>query len=188
MDERNSAANGGISRRVAARVIMVVAALGLVASFALPWGSADDEFRKAAAALPEVPFYEPTGMTVADATDLSLLEYARAYGSLSTESEPWMVYTVIMFAAAGTSVLALVLAALGKPIGAAVFALLTLGVSRLLVWDFVDRGVLPNSTHGWGIAPTVYLVSAIVLIAAAIWMVVLNRREKATARDGLGDA
>lgn len=182
MDERNSAANGGISQRVVARVIMVVAALGLVAAFVLPWGSANDEFRKAAAALPGVPFYEPTGMTVADATDLSLLEYAQVYGSIATESEPWIIYTVIMFAAAGASVLALVLAALGKPIGAAVFALIALGISRLLVWDFGDRGVLPNSTHGWGIAPTVYLVSAIVLIAVAIWMVVMRRKEKAKRR------
>lgn len=178
MDERNSAAGGGISRCVVARIIMVVAALGLVAAFVLPWASAGKEFRTAAAALPEVMFYEPTGMTVADATDLSLLEYAQVYGSMGNESAVWMVYVVIMYAAAGASVLALVLAALGKPIGAGVFAVITLGISRLLVWDFGDRGVLPNSTHDWGMAPTIYLVAAIVLIAAAIWMFVLKRQEK----------
>ena len=84
----------------------------------------------------------------------------------------------IIGSAAVLSALALLLAALGKPIGSAVFGVLTLAVSRLIVWDFTDRGVLPNATHEWGVAPTVYIVAAVALVAAAVWMVVLKRRDR----------
>lgn len=164
---------------LALRVVMVVAALGLVAAFFLPWASADEEYRSAAAQAPEFMYYEPTGLTVSDAQDLSLLEYAQVYGSMEGG---WVIYMVIMYAMAAISVLALILAACNKPIGAMVFGVLTLAASRLLVWDFTDRGVLPNATHDWGIASTIYLVAAIVLIAAGIVTAVLKHRQKAAAR------
>ena len=164
---------------LALRVVMVAAALGLVAAFFLPWASADEEYRSAAAQAPEFMYYEPTGLTVSDAQDLSLLEYAQVYGSMEGG---WVIYMVIMYAMAAISVLALILAACNKPIGAAVFGALTLAASRILVWDFTDRGVLPNATHDWGIASTIYLVAAIVLIAAGIVTAVLKHRQKAAAR------
>ena len=164
---------------LALRVVMVVAALGLVVAFFLPWASADEEYRSAAAQAPEFMYYEPTGLTVSDAQDLSLLEYAQVYGSMEGG---WVIYMVIMYAMAAISVLALILAACNKPIGAMVFGVLTLAASRLLVWDFTDRGVLPNATHDWGIASTIYLVAAVVLIATGIVTAVLKHRQKAAAR------
>ncbi|WP_144744033.1 hypothetical protein [Enorma burkinafasonensis] len=124
-----------------ARIALAVAAALLVAAFFLPWASADEEFREGAAALPDFMFYEPADMTVADACDISLLEYAQVYGSM--EGTAWVVYMVVMYAGLALSVVALLLAVLGKPIGTAVFAVLACAVSRLLVWDFGDRGVPP---------------------------------------------
>lgn len=170
----------GAPMRLIARIVMVVAALGLVAAFFLPWASAGEDYREAAELAPDVMFYEPTGLTVEGATDLSLFEYTQVYGSMSGTG--WEIYQYIMYAALGVAAITLVLAALGKPVGAAVFGILTLAASRLLVWDFEDRGVLPNGTHDWGIAPVIYLVAAVVLIAAAVWMLVLKRQAKAAAR------
>ena len=169
---------GGSPQLLIARIVMVVAALGLVAGFFLPWASADQEFRDAVTLAPDLVFYEPTGFTVSDATDISLLEYAQVYGSMGGT---WQIYQVIMFAVLGASALTLLLAALAKPIGASVLAVLTLAGSRLLVWDFGDRGVLPSNTHDWGIAPTVYIVAFVVLLAAAAWLFVLKRQAKAGA-------
>ena len=42
--------------------------------------------------------------------------------------------------------------------------------------------MLPNGTHDWGIAPVIYFVAAVVLIAAAVWVFVLKRQAKAAAR------
>ena len=156
---------------------MVVAAFGLVAAFFLPWASANEEFREAAAAMPEAMFFEPAGLTAEGAVDLSLMEYAQVYGSMGGA---WQIYMVIMYATLAVSVLTLVLAAWGKPVGAVVFAVLTLAVSRLLVWDFVDRGVLPNSSHEWGVATTIYLVAAAVLIVGGIAAAVLKHQQKAS--------
>lgn len=158
------------------RVVMVVAALGLVAAFFLPWASADEDYRSAAATAPELMYYEPTGLTVSEAQDLSLLEYAQVYGSMEGA---WVVYMVIMYATAAVSVLAFILAACNKPIGAAVFGALALAASRLLVWDFTDRGVLPNDTHDWGVAPTIYVAAALLLVVAAIWLFMVKRKAKA---------
>ena len=159
-----------------ARIVMVVAALGLVAAFFLPWASADEEYRAAAAKAPEFMYYEPTGLTVADAQDLSLLEYVQVYGSMEGA---WPIYMVVMYATVAVSVLAFILTVCGKPIGAMVFGVLALAASRLLVWDFTDRGVLPSSTHDWGIAPAVYVVATVLLVAAAIWLFMAKRRTKA---------
>lgn len=164
-----------------ARIALAVAAALLVAAFFLPWASADEEFREGAAALPDFMFYEPAGMTVSDACDISLLEYAQVYGSM--EGTAWVVYMVAMYAGLALSVVALLLAVLGKPIGTAVFAVLACAVSRLLVWDFGDRGVLPSSTHDWGAAPTVYLIATVAVIALAILLVMLRRQAKAAGRE-----
>ena len=172
---------GGAKVRLIARIAMVVAAIALVAAFFLPWASADAEYREAAAQLPDVMYYEPTGLTAADAADLSLFEYAQVYGSM--EDSPWVMYQYIIFAGLAIAAFALALATWGKPIGAAVFAILILAFSRLMVWDFSDRGVLPNSTHDWGIASTVFVIGSIALIVASIWLFVLKRQEKAANRD-----
>lgn len=169
---------GGASMPLLARLAMVVGAIGLVAAFFMPWGSADQEFRDAVALAPDVMFYEPVGMTVADAQDISLFSYAQVYGSMGGT---WQVYTYISYALLGASALALLLAALGKPIGSSVVAVLAFAGSRLLVWDFGDRGVLPSGTHDWGIAPTIYIVAFVVLVAASAWMFVLRRRAKTQA-------
>lgn len=171
-------ARGGVSQQMLARVAMVAAAAVIVMAFFLPWSTAGEAFREGAQAVPETVFYEPTGMTVADAVDLSLFEYAQVYASMGSG---WMVYAGIMYAVLGTSALALLLAALGRPIGSAVFAILAFAGSRLLVWDFGDRGILPNGTHDWGVAATVYVVAFVVLLAAAIWMFVLRRRARTGA-------
>ena len=56
---------------------------------------------------------------------------------------------------------------------------LALAASRLLVWDFTDRGVLPSSTHDWGVAPTIYVAAALLLVVAAIWLFMVKRKAKA---------
>lgn len=182
MDEAKvrQAGGAGVPMKLIARLVMVVAALGLVAAFFLPWASAGEDYREAAALAPDVMFYEPTELTVEGATDLSLFEYAQVYGTMI--GTDWEIYQYIMYTALGVAVVALVLAVFGKPIGATMFGILTLVASRLLVWDFEDRGVLPNGTHDWGIAPVIYLVAAVVLIAASVWMFVLKRQANTAAR------
>ena len=41
-----------------------------------------------------------------------------------------------------------------------------------LRWDFDDRGVLPSSQYGYGIAEYIYPISFVVVVAGAIWFMV----------------
>lgn len=177
MDEKKGRLGGGHDGMlIAARIVLTVAAIGLVAAFFLPWASADDAYREAAAQAPEIVVYEGTGITAAQAADLSLLEFAQIYGSMEGA---WTMYMYLMYALLGISAVSLVCAAAGKPVVTSVFALLACALSRLLVWDFEDRGALPNATYDWGIAPAIYLGATVAIVVIAIWMVVMRRKEKA---------
>lgn len=171
----------GNSMQLIARIVMIVAAVCLVGAFFLPWASANSEYREGAEAMPDIMFYEPTNLTAADAADLSLMEYAQVYGSMSGTG--FELYMYIMYGLAAISVLVLVFAAFGKSIPSGIFAVLSLVLCRILVWDLESRGVLPNSTHEWGIAPNIYLVATIVLVAAAIWLLVVKHKAKAEGKN-----
>ena len=85
MDEKKGRLGGGRDGKfIAARIALAVAAIGLVAAFFLPWASANDAYREAAAQAPEIVVYEDTGITAAQAADLSLLEFAQIYGSMES--------------------------------------------------------------------------------------------------------
>ena len=54
MDEKKERLDGGYDGMlIATRVALAVAAVGLVIAFFLPWASADDAYREAAAQAPE---------------------------------------------------------------------------------------------------------------------------------------
>lgn len=156
-------------------LVMVLAAVVLVASFFLPYASMTEEGRELASAAGSV-YLEELGMSYGDMVDLSLMEYAKTY---ATMGGLYLVYVVLYIAAVALSAVTLLLAALKKPIGAIVFAALTFAASLLIRWDFSDRNVIPGSAYDWGIASWLYLVAAVVVIAAAIWMLVIRKRVKA---------
>lgn len=178
MDEKKERLDGGYDGMlIATRVALAVAAVGLVIAFFLPWASADDAYREAAAQAPEIVVYEDAGITTAQAADLSLLEFAQIYGSMEGT---WTLYMYLMYGLLGISAVSLLCAAAGKPVVTSVFALLAYALSRLLVWDYEDRGALPNATYDWGIAPAIYLGATVAIVAIAVWMVVIRRKGKAT--------
>lgn len=177
MDEKQERMGGGHDGMlIASRIALAVAAIGLVAAFFLPWASADDAYREAAARAPEIVIYENASITAAQGADLSLLEFAQIYSSMEGT---WTLYMYLMYALLGISAVSLVCAAAGKPVVTSVLALLACALSRLLVWDFEDRGALPNATYDWGIAPAIYLGATVAIVAIAIWMIVMRRKDKA---------
>lgn len=164
----------------AARVVLALAAAALVALFFLPWGSADAAYRDAAAQMPDAWYVEAAGITVADAADLSLVEFARVYGMAGELglSEMYEIYAPIIYAGLAASVLALVLGVAGKAVPSGICGLLAAAVLDVLRWDFADRGVLPNATHGWGVAAQGFVFVAAVLVVAAIALAVMKHRAK----------
>lgn len=157
-------------------IVMIVGAAVLVISFFLPYASMTAEYRSAYDGVTASSiFSSEVGMTLGDAFDLSLMEYAKAYFNLGGV---YVIYVVVYVITILLSLLALLFSALKKPIAAIVFAALTFVINLVIRWDFADRSVITGDTYGWGIASWLYIVAAIVVIAAAIWMLVVRAKSK----------
>lgn len=165
--------------------VAIAAAVALVAAFFIPYASATESFRatlESAAAAPDL-FVQSTGLTPAEAADVSLLGYARAMAQLGGEQfNGASVYMGIYIALGAVSVLTLLLALFRKPVGAIVFALAAFGLNSFIASDFEYRSVIPGTNYDWGPARWVYMGAAIVVIVAAVFVFIAKRREKAARR------
>ena len=110
---------------------------------------------------------------------LSLLTFLRIYiaglqsgkllGGMYLEA---VICITLMVVIAVSSLLILLFGVLKKPIAAIVFSVLAVVAFYALRWDFDDRGVLPSSQYGYGIAEYIYPISFVVVVAGAIWFMV----------------
>ena len=171
-----------------ARVLLIIAAVVLVACFFLPYAAGTDEVREAASEFTsmEITDIPATGledyvgdMTVGDIVDLSLMDFARMFMS---EGSPEMTFAAVIVALpAIASVLVLVLALFGKPIGAVVFAAMTLAANSF-VHSLVDEaGLLNGELYTQGIAATLYPAAAVVAIGLCAWLFMLKRQARRAA-------
>lgn len=172
--------NEGKTAKTISSIISILGALLLVVAFFLPYATGTDEYKERIEANPEGVSIESIGMTNADAVDISMMEYTRVYMSAEMlgVSEFYLIYVPFMAGLLACALLALLFAALRKPIPVIVFSALTLGLSLFLNWDFEDRGVVPSSLYDWGVAKWIYLVAAVIAIAGAAWLLVVKMREK----------
>lgn len=136
------------NRGIADVLPWVASALGaflLVVAFFLPYATGTDEYKERIAANPEGMSIESIGMTNADAADVSMMEYTRAYMSAEMlgVSEFYLIYVPLMAGLLVCALLALLFSVLRKPIPVMVFSVFTLGLSLLINWDFEDRGSCP---------------------------------------------
>lgn len=162
-------------------ITTIVAAALLVAAFFLPYAAGTPEFREGLSSMSVNLYSETLGMTNQELADISLFEYARIYGAseeLGMGDAYAMIYVPCIAAVGVLGALALLFAALRKPVPVIVFSVLTVALTFLLNWDFEDRGVIPSSSYDWGVARWVYLVAGIAAIALAIWQIVLRRQLK----------
>lgn len=172
--------NNGQMRTIAG-VATIAAALLLVVAFFLPYASGTQEFREGLSSMSANPYSESLGMSNEDLADISLFEYVRIYsasGELGMGDAFAAVYVPLTVAPVVLGVLTLLFAVLRKPVPAVVFSVLSVALTFLLNWDFEDRGVIPSSSYGWGIARWVYLVAGVAVIACAIWQIVLRKQSR----------
>ena len=165
-------------------VAMVVAFIAIV-TFFLPYISATDEYREYMSSRSEEKPIEGTDITVGDMMDMSLFEYARNYyqggEAIFHSSGSGMFYGVLISAIAGFALLTLLAAWRKRPILTLICDLLMGGAFYLVNWDFVDRGIMPDSDRVWAIAYHLYYPLAAVIAVCAIWMFVVKRRMKKAA-------
>lgn len=168
--------------------IALIGSLMLIATLFLPFASATDEYQEYLQKYSEEMYLDAFDMTNGDAVELSLFEFGRIYAfaaQTGISEEIAIACLVIIAAFAFFAALTALFAALKKPIAVLIFNLLSLGVFRLIKFDFEDRGVLPSSSYDWGFAEIVcYIGCAVVIVGAALLLagkIKMKRQRKALA-------
>ena len=159
-------------------IVALVAVALMVVAYFLPYASDTQDYRDALMTMPDYVQSDELGMTNADIADMSLFEYARVYAAaedLGASVALTAIYLPLLVGAIVFPVLALLFAALRKPIPVILFSVLAVALLQLLNWDFEDRLVVPSNSYDIGIARWVYLVAGIAAIAGAVATIVMRR-------------
>ena len=164
------------------RLIAMIAALCAIVAFFLPYISATDDYRSYMATRADEKPFNGVDITVADMMDMSLFEYARVYyqggEAFFRSSGTGVFYGVLITLIGGFALLALLAAWRKRPVLTLICDLLMGGVFYLVNWDFVDRGIMPDSDRVWAIAHQLYYPLAAVIAVCAVWMFIVKRRLK----------
>ena len=160
-------------------VLLVVGAVAMAVSFFLPFASAKGDYAEYLKQYGDRVYTAEAGLHNKDVVGLSLLTFLRIYiaglqsgkllGGMYLEA---VICITLMAVIAVSSLLILLFGVLKKPIAAIVFSVLVVVAFYALRWDFDDRGVLPSSQYGYGIAEYIYPISFVVVVAGAIWFMV----------------
>ena len=120
---------------------------------------------------------ESIGLNIHELASVSAVDYGRIYGRIfaGVEGALYIALTVTLAVAA---LLTLLFAALNKPIGAIVFDVISFAVYHVMVYDLIDRGVLPDSRWKWSISYYLLNIVPVMMLAIAIWMLAVKRRRK----------
>lgn len=167
-------------------VLLVVGAVAMAVSFFLPFASAKGDYAEYLKQYGDRVYTAEAGLHNKDVVGLSLLTFLRIYiaGLQSGKLLGYMymelgymymeavICITLMAVIAVSSLLILLFGVLKKPIAAIVFSVLAVVAFYALRWDFDDRGVLPSSQYGYGIAEYIYPISFVVVVAGAIWFMV----------------
>ena len=166
------------------RIAMVVAFAAIV-TFFLPYISATGGYREYMSSQADEKPIEGASITLGDMMDMSLFEYARTYyqGSeaLFRSSADGVIYCVLISAIAGFALLTLLAAWRKRPILTLICDLMMGGAFYLVNWDFVNRGIMPDSGRVWAIAHYLYYPFVAMIAICAVWMLIVRRRMKKAA-------
>lgn len=171
-------------------LIAVLGSLLLIAALFLPFASATEETKEDLLEYADEMYAREINMTNKDAVNISLLEFGRIYAAAAREGLYKAIAVtclVIMAAFALFAVLTVLFSSLRKPVAAIIFDLLSFGAFRLLMFDFKDRGVIVNSSYGWGFAVTLCHVGAAVVIIGAVLLIIEKIKTKRIGTEQLNE-
>ena len=164
------------------RVFAIAAAALALAAFFLPYISATDEFRAYLGIQADEKMFETADLTIGEMADMSLYTYGRVYYQAGEEifhsKQSGIFYGVLLFSVAAFAALMILFALGKKPVFLLICDLLMAGCFYLINWDFLDRGIMPDSRRVWGISHSLYYPLAAVIAVCAVWMFFAKRKAK----------
>lgn len=170
-------------------LIALIGTIAITIAFFLPYSSATSSYRERLEMYPDSIYIEEIDMTAGDATDISMLEYARIYlytaesNSYGTSRTIVSIIRVVLIVVIGlSSLLSLAFTLLKKAVPLLVFCTLTPLAFHLLTWDFQSSGIVPSEHYGWGMSYYLYYIFSIVSIAGAIYLLVVKKTQNTMAQ------
>lgn len=166
-------------------LITIISSVLMLLMLLLPFASATDDYKERLLKYEDEMYVEEIGMTNAQAVNISLFEFGKIYAEAANQGmhkEISIACIVIISLFAGFAALALLMSLCRKSIGIIIFDLLSIGVFKLICFDFEDRGVLPSSSFDWGIVSWMVYVIGVLIFAGAIWLFVEKRKAKKIAK------
>lgn len=151
--------------------------------FFLPYATATKENHEYYEAYPDSMFIDEIEMTNADAVNISLFEYFKIYKHIFNveTNDAQLIATiclVLISAAFILTLISLLFTFLKKPVAIIIFNLLNIGVFYANAWDHLDRKVIENSNYNFGIGYYIYYIAAVIVLAGAICMLIISKKEK----------
>lgn len=166
-------------------IITLIGAVLMFITIFLPYGTANEERAEKLKAYSDEIVYEELDMTAKDMINVSMVEFAKVYSSISEEiwnnSSYGILYIAMVTLIGVFSMLSILFAILKKPIIIVICSVLSLGVFCLQNFDYADRGVIPGNTYEWGVAYYVFYIAFALVLAGAICMLVskiIQRKEQ----------
>ncbi len=170
-----------MNKSIIPRIIAIVVALIVVIAFFLPIISVTDDYRSFLDGRSGKPF-ESVDLTYEQMKDMSLFTYARVYLQGGEEifhsSFAGTFYGVLIFAVLLFALLTLLGALINKPVVSIVFDVLMAAAYYTVIWDFLNRGIMPDSNRVWGISYSLYYPCAAVILICSILMIVLKKKKQ----------
>lgn len=163
-------------------ILTLVAALLMVATVFLPYATATAEYSEVLNAYPDATVFSGSDITAKDMLNVSMFDFAGLYANLGEQfslgSVYAAIYIVIIALIGGFSVFSALFALLKKPVPTIVFAALSLAVFSVQCLDYTDRGVIGSTTYTFGIGFYLFFAAFALVLAGAIWMLVLKIKQK----------
>lgn len=188
MENQTSVTAGGKkSAAFLPSIIAIVAAVLLCASYFLPFTAAKDGSIPTSEYAKSYEVNEGSGLTLDELVSPSIITWARFYKAycdsldmlVTSNLNDYSLAFWVIVASGVAAALALVFALLRKAIPTALLALANLGLVSFVGYYFEEYGPVSSSAESvWAFGRIVMLGSAVILVAAAMWLFIAKRVEK----------
>ena len=162
------------------RLLAILFSVALIGSFFLPFIGSTKEYKEYLELFGDKKAFASSDITISEMSEISLFEYTRLYFEVGEEvygrKEAAIIYTVLLGSIGVFGILSLLWSLLKKPILLALNSILTGLALYVILWDFKDRGIMPDKQRVWGASYYIIFPLAAILLICAIWMFIAKKK------------
>lgn len=159
------------------RMILIVSAVFLLISMALPYATATADFKQNLEICGDRTIDKDTGFTGNELVNVNVFEFITIHTHDTSYDGSGLIVGLLVAIIVFTIVTA-ILIGLKKDVLCAITSVITLLIALLVNFDFSDRGLI-GYNYEWGISHFFYIFFAVVIIASAVALKILNKINKA---------